>query len=221
MNNTMKKLILVLVAVGYIIHVNAQNDYNEERNIVAISGALTSCYTWQLEVSYHYKVCSYIRIGASMGMWKQYVADGYPTGKGWRVSDDDEEVENFYIRPSLQLVSPPIIHFSEGNLAFLLEPGCMMNIPYNKVNIAVLNEYGMITNYKKISSNKGRWYAFDYKIGFSLDLGSAGISGGYMYSNLDIFAMNRRMKYNGKAFDEFYPRPQKIHGGFLSLYYYF
>ena len=212
---------IALLVLGNIYIANAQNENSDGKNEIAVSGTLTSCDTWQIETSYHYMIYPYIGLGASIGMWKQYVVNGVPKGQGWKIDENYEETENFYLCPSVHLVSPPVIRFSKNSLGFFMEPGFMMNIPYCKVLVNLLDGQGHKIGFEKVSSNNGRWYAFDCKIGLNLNLGEIGVSGGYLYSNLDIFALRRNMIFAGRRFDEFYPRRQHMHGGFLSIYYLF
>lgn len=217
----MKKIMIALLVLGNIYIANAQNEDSDGKNKIAVSGALTSCDTWQMEASYHYMICPYIGLGASIGMWKQYAVNGVPKGQGWEIDENYEETENFYLRPSIHLVSPPVVRFSENWLGFFMEPGFMMNIPYCNVLVNLLDGQGHKIGFKKVSSNNGRWYAFDCKIGLNLNLGGIEISGGYLYSNLDIFALRRNMIFEGRRFDEFYPVKRHLHGGFLTVYYIF
>lgn len=217
----MKQIIITIFVFSNIYVAYAENDNNEGKNKITVSGALTSCDTWQIETSYHYMFCPYFGLGTSVGMWKQYTVDGVPKGQGWRISEDYEKTENLYLRPSINIVSPPVIKFSDSSLGIFMEPGFMMNIPYSKVSISLLDEHGLVREFKNASSDNGRWYAFDCKIGLNFHSGNMGIYAGYMYSNLDIYAMRRNIAFEGIRFDRFYPRKQHLHGGFLSVYYIF
>jgi len=80
-------------------------------------------------------------------MWKQYIVNGIPSGRGWTVDEDHENVENFFIHPSISLVSPCVAKIEEGYFNLFFEPGIMMNIPYNNVLVALLNERGSTIGY--------------------------------------------------------------------------
>lgn len=214
-----KYLFIILCTFGNIFFADAQTEEYREKNRIAVSGELTSCDTWQIDISYHYMLCSYASVGASIGMWKQYTVDGIPKNQGWRIREDNEKVENFYLRPSICLFSPAIIRFSDGELKVFVEPGMMMNIPYCKVCISLKDSHGMENGYEYVSSNSGRWHAFDCKMGLFLNLGTIGFSAGYVYSDLDIFAMRRNMVFRGQHFSKFYPGRKYLHGGFISMFY--
>ena len=199
---------------------NAQDTSSQLKNKIALNGELL-CDTWQIDASYHYFVLPYIGFGGSIGMWKQYTVDGIPSGRGWTVDEDYENVENFFIHPSISLVSPCVAKIEEGYFNLFFEPGIMMNIPYNNVLVALLNERGSTIGYKKVSTNKGRWYAFDYKIGLSLTYDQFGCSIGYIHSDLDIFGMRRNMIFDGKLFNAYYPERKNPHGCFVSFFYLF
>lgn len=220
----MNKIVIslcTLLICGTNLFANAKSKSSELKNKVALNGELLSCDTWQIDASYHYFVLPYIGLGGSIGMWKQYVTDGVPHGQGWTVDEDYEKVTNFFIHPSVSLVSPSIVKFQEGHFNLFIEPGIMMSIPYAKVPVTILNDRGSTIGYKKVSTNKGRWHAFDYKIGLSFTSDQFGCSIGYIHSDLDIFGMRRNMVYNGKLFDEYYPKRKSPHGCFISLFYIF
>lgn len=200
---------------------SAQSPSSEPKNKVALNGELLSGDTWQIDASYHYFVCPYIGFGGSIGMWKQYVVNGIPSGRGWTVDKDHENVENFFIHPSVCLVSPCIVKIKESHFNLFCEPGIMMNIPYANVLVELSNDRGSTVGYKKVSTNKGKWRAFDYKIGLSFISDQFGCSIGYVHSNLDIFGMRRNMVFNGNRFDEYYPQRKNPHGCFISLFYLF
>ena len=91
---------------------NAQDTSSQLKNKIALNGELL-CDTWQIDASYHYFVLPYIGFGGSIGMWKQYTVDGIPSGRGWTVDEDYENVENFFIHPSISLVSPCVAKIEE------------------------------------------------------------------------------------------------------------
>ena len=214
-------LLCITFILGIAFFANAQSKPSELKRKIALNGELLSCDTWQVDASFHYFVCPYIRIRGSKGMWKQYMADGIPSGRGWTVDEDHENVENFFIHPSISLVSPCIAKIGEGHFNLFVEPGIMMNIPYCNVFVTLLDDRGSTIGYKKVSTNKGRWYAFDYKIGLSLTYDQFGCSIGYIHSDLDIFGMRRNMIFDGKLFNAYYPERKNPHGCFVSFFYLF
>ena len=214
-------LLCITFILGIAFFANAQSKPSELKRKIALNGELLSCDTWQVDASFHYFVCPYIGLGGSIGMWKQYMADGIPSGRGWTVDEDHENVENFFIHPSISLVSPCIAKIGEGHFNLFVEPGIMMNIPYCNVFVTLLDDRGSTIGYKKVSTNKGRWYAFDYKIGLSLTYDQFGCSIGYIHSDLAIFGMCRNMIFDGKLFNAYYPERKNPHGCFVSFFYLF
>lgn len=214
-------LLCITFILGIAFFANAQSKPSELKRKIALNGELLSCDTWQVDASFHYFVCPYIGLGGSIGMWKQYMADGIPSGRGWTVDEDHENVENFFIHPSISLVSPCIAKIGEGHFNLFVEPGIMMNIPYCNVFVTLSDDRGSTIGYKKVSTYKGRWYAFDYKIGLSLTYDQFGCSIGYIHSDLDIFGMRRNMIFDGKLFNAYYPERKNPHGCFVSFFYLF
>lgn len=43
------------------------------------------------------------------------------------------------------------------------------------------------------------------------------ITVGYIFSNLDVFAMRRNMKYDNTLLGYFYPKAEKIHGSYVTI----
>lgn len=201
--------------------VNAQNTPTSEKNRISVGGELASTNTWQIDFAYHYMISPYAGLGASIGIWKEFAIGGVPKGNGWSIADEYKKTENFYLRPSMYIVSPILIKISDGSLKSFVEPGFMMNIPYCNVGVSLLDEYGFAKDVRNVSTNKGKWYALDCKIGFSLFFENTSISIGYQYSTLDVFAMRRNLIYDNKRFNEFYPNSKSQHSGFISMSYYF
>ncbi len=158
MNRIAISLCSLFVGV-FTIFANTQSRDIELKNKVALSGELLSCDTWQVEASYHYFFCPYIGFGGSVGHWKQYVVNGIPSGRGWTIAEKYENVQNFFIHPSVNLVSPRLARFNDTHIHLFLETGVQMNIPYGVVNVILVNNKGTTIDYKKVSTNKGRWYA--------------------------------------------------------------
>lgn len=179
-------------------------------------GALTSGDVWMLEAEYHFMVCPYVGLGGSLGTWKQYMSEGYPSGSGWMVEDDDLRMSNVYLRPSLLLVSPSLFKIGDVGVGVMAEPGVMMNIPYKCVSID-LHEHGITTDYTTRSSSKGQWCAVDCRAGVNITVGPVNITAGYLISNFDIYGIARNIEYQGVKFDQFYPRKRSMQGAFLSL----
>ncbi len=217
----MRKISILICLIASVVVVRAQDAKSFYKNRVSVAGELTSEYTWQLDFSYHYMLSSYLGIGASAGMWRQFSVEGVPEGEGWRIADEYKEIGNIYLRPSLLIISPALMKFSDSELKLFMEPGFMMNIPYCMVHIYMLNPFGIKAYEKKVSTNKGKWYAFDCKTGFSLNLENLSFSLGYQISTLDVYSMRRELVYDNKRFDEFYPKKKTLHGGFLSISVFF
>ena len=112
----MKNIIIFLCILGNIFLANAQIENFETKHKIAINGAVTSDITWQLDFSYHYMLSSYVGIGTSLGMWREFSYGGLPAGKDWEIHEDDEKTSNLFLRPSIQLISPTILKISDGRL---------------------------------------------------------------------------------------------------------
>lgn len=188
---------------------------------VGITGGLASGTIWQLEGTYHWFPCKYIGLGASIGMWKQIGTDYVPATQEWRVAEDSRNMSNGYVMPSVVLVSPTIFKTEDVNIGVMVEPGFMMNIGYNKAEIELTYGSGIPQAYEKVSCNNGRWYAFNLRIGVFVEIKPLTFSLGYVYSNLDIYAMRRNMIYRNTKFDDFYPRKKSIDGMYLKAAYSF
>lgn len=130
----MRRIIIFLYITTCTIMAGAQNEKLSNRNRVTIEGGVTSQYTWQVDVAYHYMLSPYVGIGTSVGMWKQFSKGGFPEGEGWKITPEYAEASNLYLRPSLHFVTPTLINISDGKLKLFLEPGFMINVPYCEVS---------------------------------------------------------------------------------------
>lgn len=217
----MKRIAFLLCLVSCALMVKAQSNSDGYRNRVALGGLLTSSDTWQMDLSYHYMMLPYVGVGASVGYWAQFAIDGVPQGDGWRIGDDYKKVQNFYLRPSLHLVTPTLMKIADAQLRLFAEPGFIMNIPYCNVGVSLLDAHGLERDVQNVSTSKGDWYAFDCKAGLSLFVDNVSISAGYQYSTLDVLGMRRELVYNNKLFNDFYSKRKVQHGGFVTIGYHF
>ena len=217
----MKKVLTLLYLLGSVLVASAQDNDSFYKNSTALGGELTLQGTWQVDVSYHRMFTPYVGVGASVGMWKQVSYDGVPEGNGWIVSSDYREAEDFFLRPSLRLVSPTILKIADAKLKLFAEPGFMMNIPLGNVFVDLLGNYNTTKDVVNVHTSKGTWYAFDCKLGLSVDVGDMSIWTGYKFSTLDTYAMRRNLVYDNVRFNDFYPKKKCMHGVFLAVSYNF
>lgn len=196
-----------------------EDNFEFTYNRASISGMLTSSYSWQLELAYHYMLNRYIGIGASVGAWNVYFVEGYASGKDWHIDSDDEKPGNLFLRPSIVLKSPAI-KVGQVDLGLFAEPGVMMNVPYTRVWIRRTTDWPEF-DYKKVSTSKGQWCAFDLRAGLFANIGPCGVAAGYLMSNLDVYSQYRHLSYDGTSFSKFYPKKSFLQGAFLTLSYYF
>lgn len=201
----------------------SEDEGRDERyqHVVGMTGELTSSTTWQLEASYHWFPVKFAGIGASVGFWKQIEYDGMPATDEWRLSEDSRSMKNAFFMPSIILFSPAIIKTEEMDIGIMAEPGFMMNIGYDKAVIEITHGTGIPQDHKKVSCNNGRWYAFNLRVGVYARFDQVTISSGYAYSDLDIYAMRRNMRYQNIKFGEFYPKKKNIGAFFLRASYSF
>lgn len=189
------------------------------RHRVALSGALYSSDTYSLELSYHYMFRPFIGVGGGLGYWKNYYADGMAGGPGWSIDNDDDRPSNLYLRPSLILKTPPLT-IKDAEWALCADPGIMLNIPYQRVNIETV--HGNVSSAGGyVSTNRGQWLAFDLRLGISMDIGAFSCGAGYLMTNLDIYSGYRHMSYKGVSFEKFYPKKTFSQGAWLKLSYNF
>ena len=220
------KRILLLLSCCALLSISAQEKKSiaeaepTRHHLVSISGALTSVDTWELDFSYHYMFLPYIGIGGSFGFWEQYYTDGYPSGPNWNIQDDDEKMNNLYLRPSLFLQSPKLFGIRDAVFKLFAQPGISLNVPYKSAWVEIVRDYQVIDT-KRISTIRGQWAAYDFRGGISMNVGEFGILAGYCTSNLDISGMARHLSYNGTPFRQFYPKRRQIHGAFLAMTYRF
>lgn len=218
------KLRFLIISLLFSVISAAASDLERDdgftHNRAAVSGSLTSVDTWQLDFSYHYMFCKYIGAGGAVGAWKQILHDGYPSGSGWSLDDDDSKISNLYLRPSLVAVSPTLFKICDAAFSIMAEPGMMMCIPYESVTIDIIHDL-ITTDYRNVSSNRGQWLSLDCRAGLCVNVYRCNFIIGYEISNLDIFSRRRHMSYDGISFDRFYDRSNGFQGAFASLTYNF
>ena len=209
--------VLCMVAIMFVIPcrtiASAGNTDDENlHHCLGATGELTSGTTWQLEASYHWFPIRYVGIGASVGFWKQIGNDYIPSAKGWRVREDSQNVMNGFVMPSLILQTPALVKTEDLSVGLMAEPGMMFNIPYDKVYIEYTNDKGIPIADNKISYHDSSWLALNLRIGIYSKFDRISLTLGYVFTNLDVYAMRRNMQYDNVKLGDFYPK-RKYHGG--------
>ena len=170
---------LVLTMPNRII---ASTKYDEQyRNYnIGVIGEIASNSTWQLEISYHWFPIQYVGVGASVGLWRQIEGDNIPATDDWRIKEKSKNAMNGFLMPSLILRTPAIIKTEDIKFGFIIEPGMMLNVPYDKVYIENTNAVGIPVSDTKISCNKGKWLAFNFRVGIYASFDNISVSLGYV-----------------------------------------
>lgn len=204
----------------YSFPAEKQNQIFEfENNRVAVSGAFSNSYTWQVDLSYHYMINRYLGFGASLGYWKTAYPEGQPKGNDWYAEWDSNDPSNVFLRPSIILKTPPL-RIKKCEIGIFAQPGAMMNVPYLSVTLL---QGSAATGYtrKSVSTTGGQWFALDARLGLFVNLGPCGFSAGYLISNHDIYGQYRHLRYNKVSFDSFYPEKTLLQGIYAMVSYYF
>lgn len=204
-------LILASASVAW-----AQNEEVTHRRVSA-TGTLASSDVYSIEGAFHYMFFPYLGVGGAFGYWANYFDDGWASGRGWHIDDDDNKPSNLYLRPSL-ILKTPSVRIKATHWSLYAEPSVMLNIPYQRVCIEKTDHWHVV-DYDYISTGKGQWFAAELRVGLSAQIGPCGITAGYLMSNFDIYSQYRHLKYHGESFEKFYPRKSFMQGAFLSLSY--
>ncbi len=204
-------LLTLLSGGGFSAYADAEGD----RNRIGFTGTLTSSDTYSFDVAYHYRLSEYVGIGGAVGRWANYYDEGRASGPHWSVDDDDNRPSNYYLRPSVVLKTPGL-RYRAATWSLYGEPGVMLNVPYQRVCIA-LTEHWPHTDYTYVSTSRGQWFAVELRAGLNVDIELCSISFGYLLSNLDIYSQYRQLSYNGVSFRDAYPVRGRMQGAFLSV----
>ena len=156
-------LITILIAMPALAQDKSEENFNFANSKVSFSGLVTSSDSYQLEASYHYMFNRYIGLGGAFGYWSVWYEDGWAAEKDWEIESDDNKPSNFYLRPSIVLKSPAL-KIKQVDLGLYAEPGIMLNIPYQRINIRQYINWPDY-DYKYVSTSKGQWFAIDLRVG--------------------------------------------------------
>ncbi len=200
-----------------IVASTGETEEENKHHGIGLTGELTSGTTWQMEVSYHWFPIQYVGIGASLGLWKQIGGDESPATEEWRISEDSHNITNGYFMPSLLFRTPALIKTEDVKIGLMAEPGCMMNVPYDKVSLEKTYGTGIPIEQEKISYHKGNLLAFNFRVGIYTSFDNITMSLGYVYSDLDIYAMRRNMRYDNIHFSGFYPKRKAVGGLYVKV----
>lgn len=94
----------------------------------------------------------YIGLGGAFGYWRVWYEDGWAAEKDWEIESDDNKPSNFYLHPSIVLKSPAL-KIKQVDLGLYAEPGIILNIPYQRINIRQYTNWPDY-NYKFVSMNR-------------------------------------------------------------------
>ena len=207
---------LMMAIPGRIAAYTGEEDDENWHHCVGVTGELTPSTAWQLEGSYHWFPVRYVGVGASVGFWKQIGGD-VPATNDWSVREDSQNAMNLFVTPSLLFQTPALVKTEDVKIGLMAEPGLMLNVPYDKVYIERTHGTGIPLEYDKVSSHKGAWPAFNFRVGAYSSFGRIGVALGYVWSNLDIYAIRRNMVYENVRFNKFYPKRKYCGGMFVRI----
>ena len=222
LTQSLSRPLLALAVLGLpLLPVRATtgNEDDIPHHRIDLAGNILTADLWQVGVGYHWMALPCVGVGGAVGFWGALHMEGTGRGKGWTVPADPESPTNLYLRPSVFLVSPPLLRTHFTNFHLTGEAGLLLNIPYERVDITRYARVpGITTGYDHIRSHKGRIHAFELRVGVSsgIDDGLA-LSVGYQLSTLDPYAMRRDLSFDGGRVDTFYPKARVLHGAYLSL----
>lgn len=217
---------LMLITALLLCHmsINAEDNVGEDeitRNSIAVEMALTSDDTWSVEVGYRFRLLHFLSAGVSLGYWKTYTEPNVPNGSNWYVSDEDRKISNFYLRPNIMFITPKLFSIRDCIFHLYANPGLMLNIPYAKADIDIIEPNGAVLYNDKATNHKGKWCAFDIGCGIMFGTDDVNFSIGYQFSTIDVYGMHRDLSYKGKSFADFYPKRKYQYGAVIGISYNF
>lgn len=137
----------------------------------------------------------------------------------WSLSEDGRKVWKLYLNPNVSFRSPKLFSVRKAKINLVIEPGILMQIPHEKLNVELVNTYTQESKFKSVSTSKGKWCFFDLKVMLKAQLGEAAVAIGYGYSNLDIYTNYRKLSFDKVSFEDFYPKCKATQTLFLRLTY--
>ncbi len=211
----MRSVLFTIIFFIYALTGVCQEKY---KNSVAINGRLTED-TWFLDMSYVRMLNKFVGCGAGCGIWKQYLYEEMFHGRGWELNDESKACSTIYLRPFVQLLSPAVIKTSGCKFRLCFEPGLMLRIPWDYVNIDIIDGNRVYSNKYVFRCSKGQWLSFDCKSGLDVNFENFNVCVGYMCSTLDVYTYRRRFVFRNKSYNDCLPARKLMQGAFATISY--
>ena len=210
----MKRAVLLAVLILFpALTVTAQPRHRAGVNI-----GLQSDWFASIGADYHWMAKPWLGFGGGLRVGTELADSHLPNGTFASGEYESWEACGRVSKSNLKLsalFSPDIIEVGEWIIGADIEPGILLGIPHERMEVRYRKPSGEVDR-GTVSANGGQWIAWEGSIGLRASFRWLSIGVGYGISNYDAYSTARLLGVNGTAFDKFYPeRTPVVQGAFV------
>ena len=199
----MKKAVLLAVLILLpALTVTAQPQHRAGVNL-----GLQSDWYSSVEADYHWMAKPWLGFGGGLRLGTELADSHLPNGTFASGEYESWEAWGRVSKSNLKLsalFSPDIIELGEWKFGADIEPGILLGIPHERMEVRYRKPSGGIDR-GTVSADGGQWIAWEGSIGLRASFRRLSLGVGYGISNYDAYSTARLLGVNGTAFDKFYP----------------
>ena len=179
----------------------------QSRHRAGVNAGLQSDWYASVEAHYHWMAKPWLGFGGGLRLGTEIADSHLPNGTSTSGEYESWEAWGRVSKSNLKLsalFSPDIIELGEWKFGADIEPGIMLGVPHERMEVRYRKPSGEVDR-GTVSANGGQWIAWEGSIGLRASFRWLSIGIGYGISNYDAYSTARLLEVNGTAFDKFYP----------------
>ena len=180
----------------------------QSRHRAGVNAGLQSDWYSSVEADYHWMAKPWLGFGGGLRLGTELADSHLPNGTFASGEYESWEAWGRVSKSNLKLsalFSPDIIELGEWKFGADIEPGILLGIPHESMEVRYRKHDGGVDR-GTVSAKGGQWIAWEGSIGLRATFRQFSLGIGYGVSNFDAYSPARLLEVNGTAFDKFYPQ---------------
>ena len=180
----------------------------QSRHRAGVNAGLQSDWYASVEAHYHWMAKPWLGFGGGLRLGTEFADSHLPGGTFTSGEYESWEAWGRVSKLNLKLsalFSPDIIEVGEWKFGVDIEPGMLMGLPRERMEVRSRKSSGVVDR-GTVSARGGQWIAWEGSIGLRVSFRRLSLGIGYGISNYDAYSTARLLEVNGTIFDQFYPK---------------
>lgn len=184
----------------------------QSQHRAGVNVGMQSDWYASVEAHYHWMAKPWLGFGGGLRLGTEFADSHLPGGTFTSGEYESWEAWGRVSKSNLKLsalLSPDIIDVGEWKIGVDVEPGILLGIPHERMEVRYRKPSGGIDR-GTVSADGGQWIAWEGSIGLRASFRRLSLGVGYGISNYDAYSTARLLEVNGTAFDQFYPEHEPV-----------